>query len=201
MATQWKVSGTYFETCNCEAACPCVFGSPPSSGECSVVVAWHIDQGALDGTKLDGLNVAIAIHSPGHMLKTKWRAAVFLDDKAAPPQAAALGKIFSGQAGGHPANLAAMIGEVLGVKSVPIEYRAEGKRRSLRIGTVGEVEIEALAGPDGGEVTIGNHPLCIAPGFPAVVARSKNARFHDLGINLEVNGKNGFYSRFSYQSA
>jgi hypothetical protein len=36
MAEQWNLTGTYFETCNCEAACPCVFlstlalGSAPS---------------------------------------------------------------------------------------------------------------------------------------------------------------------------
>jgi hypothetical protein len=33
MPTSWKVSGSYFETCNCEAACPCIFLSPPTSGD------------------------------------------------------------------------------------------------------------------------------------------------------------------------
>ena len=196
MSNQWKVSGTYFETCNCEVACPCVFLSPPTTGDCIALVAWHIEQGAWDGTKLDGLNVVLAVHSPGHMLKTKWRVALYLDERAAPAQADALGKIFSGQAGGHPANLAPLIGEVLGAKSAALEYRAEGKRRSLRIGAIAE----AAPGPDGGEITIQNHPFCVAPGYPAVVARSKHARFHDLGLNLEVSDKNGFYSPFSYQS-
>lgn len=201
MNAQWKVSGTYFEVCDCQVACPCVFLGPPTSGECTVVVAWHIDEGGFGETKLDGLNAVLAIHSPGHMLKTKWQVALYLDQRATPPQAEALGKIFSGQAGGHPANLAPMIGQVLGAKSAAIEYRAEGKRRSLRIGDIARAEIEAVAGADGSETTIHNHPLCVAPGFPAVVARSKEARFHDLGLNLEVSEKNGFYSKFAYQSA
>ena len=136
----WRVSGTYFETCNCEAACPCVFLSPPTSGECTVLVAWHIEQGAFGSTNLDGLNVALAVHSPGHMLKTKWQVALYLDQRATAPQSEALGKIFSGQAGGHLANVAPLIGEVLGVKSAPIEYQAEGKRRSLRIGEIASAE-------------------------------------------------------------
>lgn len=30
MTTEWKVSGTYFEACNCDVACPCVFTSAPA---------------------------------------------------------------------------------------------------------------------------------------------------------------------------
>ena len=200
MSTKWNVSGIYFEACNCEAACPCVFTGPPTSGECTVLIGWHIDQGAFGDAKLDGLNVALAVHSPGHMFKTKWQVALYLDERAAPPQSEALAKIFSGQAGGHLANVAPLIGEVLGVKNAAIEYRAEGKRRSLRIGKVAEVEIEAIPGQGEAEITIQNHPLCVAPGEPAVVARSKRARFHDFGMDLEVTEKNGFYSRFKYQS-
>ena len=59
----------------------------------------------------------------------------------------------------------------------------------------------SVAGPDGGDVTIHNHPLCVAPGYPAVVARSKRVQFRDFDLKLEVSGKNGFYSPFAYQSA
>jgi hypothetical protein len=72
----WQLKGTYIESCNCEIACPCVFLSAPTQGECTALVAWHIDQGNDDQVKLDGLNVALAVHSPGHMAQTKWNAAV-----------------------------------------------------------------------------------------------------------------------------
>jgi hypothetical protein len=198
---RWQVSGTYFEACNCESACPCVFLSPPTSGSCTVVVAWHIEQGKFDNTSLDGLNAVLAANSPGHMLKTKWEVALYLDQRASPPQAEALGKIFSGQAGGHPANLVPFIGKVLGVKAAAIEYEARDKKRALRMGDIGQIEIESAAGGDGAPLTLQNLPLCIAPGFPIVVARSKTARFNDLGLSLEVSDKNGFYSPFAYQSA
>lgn len=198
--TRWQVSGTYFEACNCDSACPCVFLSPPTDGGCTVVIAWHIEQGNFAGTSLDGLNAVLAVHAPGHMLKTKWEVALYLDQRANPPQAEALGKIFSGQAGGHLSNLAPLIGKVLGVKSTVIEYEANGKKRALRVGDIARIEIESAAGADGGQFTLQNLPLCVSPGFPAVVARSKSARFDDLGLRLEVTDKNGFYSPFAYQS-
>ena len=165
-----------------------------------MVIAWHIEQGNFAGTSLDGLNAVLAVHAPGHMLKTKWEVALYLDQRANPPQAEALGKIFSGQAGGHLSDLVPLIGKVLGVKSTVIEYEANGKKRALRVGDIARIEIESAAGADGGQFTLQNLPLCVSPGFPAVVARSKSARFDDLGLRLEVTDKNGFYSPFAYQS-
>lgn len=97
----WSVNGTYFEACNCAAACPCVFLSAPTEGNCTVVVAWHIDKGSFEGASLDGFNVALLAHSPGHMLQTKWKVALYLDSRASVDQQKALGQIFSGQAGGR----------------------------------------------------------------------------------------------------
>jgi hypothetical protein len=50
-------------------------------------------------------------------------------------------------------------------------------------------------------VTIGNHPFTAVPGFPAVVAKSKQMKFNDYGLKWEVSNKNGFFSPFAYQSA
>lgn len=199
MADKWGVSGTYFETCNCEAACPCVFLSAPSTGDCSVLIGWHVERGRFEDVTLGGLNVALAVHSPGHMLEVPWQAALYLDERATPEQKDALMHIFSGQAGGHPSLLAKYIGEVLGVTSAPIEYHAEGKKRSMRIEGVAEAEIEAIPGLNG-DVTISNHPLCIAPGYAAVVSKSTKLKYHDHGMSWELSGKTGFQSPFSYQS-
>ena len=38
MAIEWRLTGSYFETCNCEAACPCNFLGPPTDGHCTVLV-------------------------------------------------------------------------------------------------------------------------------------------------------------------
>ena len=91
------------------------------------------------------------------------------------------------------------MGQVLGVKAVPIEYRAAGKRRSISIPSLAAAEIEALKGQGDAEVTIANHPVA-ASGFPAVVAKSKHASCRDYTFNWEISGKNGFYSPFEYQA-
>jgi hypothetical protein len=177
-----------------------VFTGPPTNGECDALIGWHIDKGNFGDTRLDGFNTALFVHTPGHMLQTKWKVALYVDQKADAKQRDALTKIFSGGAGGHLAALGPLIGEVLGVKSATIDYRANGKNRSLTIPQVAQMEIEALAGQGGQDVTISNVPFTAVPGYPAVVCHSKQLSYHDHGFNLQVSQKNGFYSPFSYQA-
>ncbi len=200
MPEKWNLTGTYFETCNCDVACPCVFLSPPTTGDCTLLVAWHIERGSYGNIMLDRLNVALAVHSPGLMVATKWKAALYFDGKASEAQKNALMQIFTGQAGGHPAALVSFVGEVIGVKSVDIDYHAAGKRRSVKIAGVAEAEIEAMGGAGGSEVTINGHPLCLAPGYAATVAKSKRLSYHDHGLTWEISEKTGFFSPFAYQS-
>jgi hypothetical protein len=199
--TQWKLTGTYFETCNCEAACPCAFMSPPTEGVCHAIVAWHIKHGTFGKIMLDGLNVALLVDAPGKMTESKWTAGAYVDDKASEAQKDALLTIFTGQAGGHPAVLASFIGELLGIKSVPIHYQGDGKNRSFRIPGIADAELEALEGQDGKPITIENHPICIAPGIPATVARSKHFKLSDYGYDWKLSGRNGYLSDFSYSGA
>ncbi|HRF71937.1 MAG TPA: DUF1326 domain-containing protein [Accumulibacter sp.] len=200
MENALNVSGTYFESCNCFAPCSCVCLSAPTEGDCAALIAWHIDQGALGAVKLDGLNVVLFAHAPGHMMETKWRVALYLDQRATSAQQEALGQVFSGQAGGPLAALAPLIGEVMGVSTAAIEYVADGKRRSLSIAGIAEAEIEAIPGQGGGDVTIERHPFTPVPGFPAVVAKSSRFRYADHGYQREVSDRNGFYSPFQYTS-
>jgi hypothetical protein len=200
MAEKWSLKGTYFESCNCAATCPCIFLSDPTEGNCTVLVAWHVEQGNYGGTKLDGLNVALAVIAPGNMAKTKWKAAAYLDQRASGDQKNALATIFTGQAGGHPAVLASFIGELMGAHDAQIDYSAQGKTRSLSIKGVAEVEIESIAGAGGADVTVSGHPLCISPGFPATVAHSKKLTYKDHGQAWNLSGRNGLHSPFAYEN-
>lgn len=198
--SQWNLKGTYFETCSCEAACPCIFTSPPTDGDCKAMVAWHIDKGVYADTRLDGLNVALAVHAPGTMVATKWRVAAYFDDNASAAQSEALHAIFGGKSGGHPAVLASFIGEMVGAKSVPMVYTTDGRKSSLSIPGTAEAQIEQLDGQGGGPITIEGHPLCVAPAKPATLARSSRFTFDDFGWSWTFSGKNGLMSDFVYQS-
>jgi hypothetical protein len=200
MTEKWQVRGTYFEACNCKTACPCNFLGAPSEGECKVVVAWHVDEGSYGAVDLTGLNVALFAYAPGHMMEGKWKVALYTDDRANPAQTEALAKIFSGQEGGHLAALGPLIGEVLGVNAAPIEYQAEGTRRSVRIGHIAEMEIEGIVGQEGRPVEVCNLPFTVVPDVPMVAAKSTRCRYEDHGFSLEISDRSAYYSPFAYQA-
>ncbi|MFL6339493.1 MAG: DUF1326 domain-containing protein [Nitrososphaeraceae archaeon] len=199
----WRLEGDYFEACNCDSVCPCILLGNPDQGECDLTVAWHIDKGHLNNTSLVGLNVAAVFHTPGNMWTgPKWKAALYLDERATKDQADALGKIFSGKAGGFFGVIAGFIGELAGVRSVPIKFEvADGnRRRTLQIPSAIDLTIEDMEGADKTkEVIISNTPMGVAPGFATVVAKSTKNSYSDYGMKWDNSGKNGLYSRFSYE--
>ncbi len=199
MSDQWRISGLYFENCNCRILCPCLFLGDPSEGDCTTVSAWHIEKGSYTDNPLDGLNVVMVIYCQGNMGQGKWKVALYLDETANQLQKDALTRIYTGDVGGHPAVLASFVGEVLGIRSLPIEFQAQGKRRVLVIPDIVESEIEAIAGEDGAEVTFSNTPLCITPGQTSVVAKSKRLSFRDHGMQVDTSKRYGSYAPFSYQ--
>lgn len=194
----WSLKGKYFEACNCEAACTCLFLSPPTEEDCTLLVGWHINEGDHEGTSLEGLNVALAVYSPGHMAEVQWQVALYLDDRASETQSQALAAIFSGQAGGHPARLASHIGEVLGAGPATISFETEGKRTVMTIAGIANVAIAAIPGQGDEDITIANHPLAISPGFPGTLARSETLVYNDHGFEWDLTEKNGFFAPFEY---
>jgi hypothetical protein len=197
----WQLSGTYFEACNCDVACPCIFLSPPTQGHCNVLVGWHIDSGNDQATRLDGLNVVLAAHAPGHMAQGKWRVAVYVDERASQPQRDALLRIFGGQAGGHPGMLASFIGEVTGAHFTRIDFSSGAQGCALKIPNVAEAEIVPLEGQGKGAVTVSGHPLCVAPGYPATIAKSKQVSYSGpAGMSWSERDKTGMFSPFAYQA-
>jgi hypothetical protein len=65
----------------------------------------------------------------------KMAMALYIDESASNDQKAALTEIFSGKVSGFFGVAAILIEEVLGVKSLPIEFSVEAKRRRIKIPT------------------------------------------------------------------
>src|SRR5436305_6302166 len=123
MSMSWKVEGTYFENCNCDFACPCTvttFAAPGTEDRCTVVLAYHVARGEVDGVDVSGHSVAGVADAPAQMITGNWRVGLIIDDKASKAQADKLAGVFSGQMGGPMATLAALIAEVLGIEQQPI---------------------------------------------------------------------------------
>lgn len=194
----WTLEGHFFESCTCKDVCPCLHMGSPTEGTCTGLVAWHIDRGAFENTPLDGLNVVVALHTPGAMADGNWKVVLYLDETGNEAQRQALATIFSGEAGGHPAVLASFIAEVLGIEHVPIHYESTEGEVRLSVGQTAGAVVHANEGQDGKPVTLHNHPLAVAPGFPAVLATSESLRHQAYGIELDTGRRAAAYSGFSY---
>jgi len=198
MAESWTVEGHYVEACTCEAICPCITLSPPTEGSCTAIVGWQVNRGRYGNLPLDGLNVAAGVFSPGNMKENDWSAALYIDERATPPQREALTQIFGGSAGGHPARIAQHIAEVKGVHFVPISFETDGKRGSLRVGSVGDSTWQPIERHGAGNVTVQGQPLIISPGNTVVVGRASRARFQDHGIEFDASGRQAMVAPYSY---
>jgi len=207
MATDWQFSGDYFENCSCTVVCPCLIStaapltSRPTEGVCDVALIFHVDKGSYGGTALDGLNVALAVHTPGVMADGNWSVAAYIDERADDKQTEALGAIFTGAAGGPMAILAPLIGKTLGVKKVPILYKIDGKKRSAEIPNVLHMAVDPLptAHPSGEMWANVGHP--VSPDKLALAVGAAGNTFSDYGMRWDNSGKNGHYAPISWSSA
>jgi len=101
----YRVRGTYLESCNCEAPCPCrrIDGRPggrSTYGICDGALSWSIDAGEADGIDLAGLGVVIATRYSDDEEGSPWSFAMFVDERGNGAQRHALEEIFSGGLGG-----------------------------------------------------------------------------------------------------
>jgi hypothetical protein len=204
--TEWRLSGDYFENCNCRVVCPCLISpaapltAQPTEGVCDVALAFHIDRGNYGEVALDGLNLVLVAHTPGPMADGDWTVAVYLDERASDPQAAALGAIFSGAEGGPMANFAPLIAINLGARKAPIAYQIAGKRRSAEIPGIMHMAVEPLPSlrPDGESWAAVGHP--VAPDKLALAVGRPGSTFADHGMRWDNSGRNGHYAPISWSN-
>ena len=204
--TNWRFSGDYFESCNCDVVCPCLASlrapltARPSQGVCDLALFFHIDRGSYGELSLDGLNVAVIAHWPGPMADGDGTLAAYIDERAGDRQTAALGAIFGGAEGGPMAAFAPLVGANLGVKKVPISYAIAGKSRSAEIPGILHMAVAPLPTmhPSGEIWTALGHP--IAPDRLALAVCSPNSTFADHGMRWDNSGKNGHYAPINWSN-
>jgi hypothetical protein len=204
--TRWQIAGDYFENCNCDVVCPCLFSpnapltSMPTAGACEVAFGFHVDRGSYGDIPLDGLNVAMAVRTPGPMAEGNWSAALYLDERADEQQRQALQAIFTGSVGGPVAALAPLISTVLGVKTVPITFHKEGQRRSVEIKSVMQLAVHALPSmnPDEEIWAKTGHPF--APTSLAMAVGDAKSTWADYGMHWDNTGKNAHYAPINWSN-
>ena len=137
----WRISGSYFESCNCDAICPCrkIDGAPggrSTHGECLGVLSWLIEEGQADGVGLDGLPVAMATRYSDDEEGSPWSWILYVDANATEEQREAIEAIYSGRLGGDAEKhfpWAWKASERVAVRPVEIEVEHSRRRQFLRV--------------------------------------------------------------------
>jgi hypothetical protein len=193
----YKLEGELLEACSCGAPCPCWIGEDPDQGTCDAFLFYRIDRGTVKGVDVSGLCIGGVAHIPGNILKGNWKLALYVDDRASAKQKEALVDAWSGKLGGPLADLAELIGEVVGVYSAPIEFRLSQGKGTLKVGNVVDAEMAPYTDKNGHPTTIRDTAFSTIPGSPAYVAKASHNK-----VNLSQHGMHwAFYGRNAIQGS
>ena len=124
---------------------------------------------------------------------------LFLDNAASDEQADKLGAVFGGQLGGPPAMLAPLVGELLGMERVAIEYADDGRRHRVRIGDAVDIEIEDFVPPGSPTGEVSKITGVLHPANSTLtMAKATRSHFDAFGLRFDNEGKNGHSAPFSW---
>jgi hypothetical protein len=200
---QWRVAGTYFESCNCDAVCPCRMvsgqrGGRSTHGECIGLLSWRIEDGRAGDVDLDGLAVALVCRYHDDEPGSPWRLVLHVDERATREQHDALAAIFLGDAGGeHVSGLpwVRKAVESVAVRSSRVEIVHDGSRHEVRVGDAAAVRATRPV-DDQGDVS------CIISGYERIGTElyADELRLHGDGFDQELRGNCAFVTTFEYVS-
>jgi len=208
MATpSWKVTGQYYETCNCDFVCPCILtqmSAMPTKGPCIFSMAFTIDRGTYGSLTLDGLGFVVLGLTPEAMGKGNWTVGVIVDERASAEQRDAIVAIASGSAGGPMSALSGLVGSFAGVESSAIQFNRDGVKWSVKAGSLVDMAAEGVMGinPQNTspmQVTNSGHPASDA----LTLCHASRSHVNALGFawNDDSGRNNGHYAPFAWQGA
>ena len=198
----YDIEGRLLEVCTCNVLCPCWVGEDPDYKTCDTTIAWGIEKGTVDGVAVDDLVFAVSAHIPKNILEPKsWTAVVFVDDRATEAQQDVLIRLFTGQLGGAVADLAGLIGEVVGVERARMTFTVDGGRGRLAIGDAVTADMAPFTGATGNPTTLAETVFSTIPGSP--VYASKASRYTRDGSahgipSVDLEGHNALQGQFKF---
>jgi hypothetical protein len=199
--TGWQIAGDYFESCNCDAICPCrmVGGRPggrSTHGTCLGVLSWLIHEGHASETDLSGLAAAFSIRYDDDEPGSPWSFVVHVDERGSEEQREALVGILVGRLGGDDVLRLPWVrkpSELLDVRVDPIELRIGPDGNELRVGRAIELSASRPFETD-------ERVSCVIPGHHVAGRELYADRLSvaDDPYEWELAGNCAFVSAFSY---
>lgn len=195
----YQLTGTLLEACSCGVLCPCWIGADPDGGSCDAFNAYHFNSGTIRGVDVTGLNMVQVVHIPGNVLTPgSWRVLRFVDDWASDEQFAAIIDAYDGKLGGPLADLAGLIGEVVGAERCSISHEMVEGHGTLRVANFVSAEMEPFRGMDGTITTLRDSLFSTVPGSPAWVgkAMTNTVNIPDHGFSWSFENRNAIQAEY-----
>ena len=198
----YQLEGRLLEVCTCNILCPCWVGEDPDGGTCDGLFAWHFDKGSVNGTDVTGRTFGWIGHIPGNILEGNWRIVVFLDEDVTDEQEQALLDVWTGKLGGPIADLAQLIGEVISIERVPIEFTVEGVKGTVKFGDAASANLEPYKGATGESTTLNDTIFTTIPGSPAYVGKAEHYRVDipQHGFEIDLQDHNAVQGSFRFEA-
>ena len=197
----WRIRGTYFESCNCEAICPCrridgVPGGRSTYGVCMGVLSWLVEEGVAEGIDLSGLPVALASRYSDDEPGSPWTWVLYLDARASDGQRAVVEGIFTGRLGGDAERhfpWAWKASELVAVR--PVEITVDHTRRRQRLRIRDHISVRIRDRYQGSETV-----TCVIPGHERTGEElvADELVVEDGELSFEYRGVCGYGSTFEY---
>jgi hypothetical protein len=200
LMANYEVEGSLLEACSCGTLCPCWVGDDPDGGSCDSFVAYRIDKGTIRDVDVGGIAFALVARIPGNVLKGNWKVAVYMSDKATPAQKQAILDAWTGKLGGPLADLANLVGEVLGVHDAPVEFQLDKGKGTLKIGQFVDAEMAPFTDAKGNPTTLRDTIFSTIPGSPAYVAKAShhNVNIPEHGMQWSFQNRNAIQGDFRF---
>jgi hypothetical protein len=194
----YAVEGKLLEACSCGGPCPCWVGDDPDGGTCDAFLAYHYDKGHINDVDVSGLTLALVSKIPGNVLAGNWKMAVYVDSQASSKQKEAILAAHTGKLGGPLADLAKLVGEVVGVYDVPIQFNMSEGKGTVRIGDAVSAEMAPYADAQGRPTKLVDTIFSTIPGSPAYVGKATTHRVNipQHGMIWEFTGRNAILGDF-----
>jgi hypothetical protein len=200
--TSWRVAGSYYEACSCEAVCPCRRqgdrpGGRSTYGVCDFVLSWFIQTGAAGELSVADRRVVMAGSYDDDQPGSPWSVVLYLDERCTPRQRDALADIFLGRAGGRAfTNYARAIGTVHAVRTAAITLDHATDRERIGVGRYVTVRTR----------TPFHHRVRVSCGIPGHDRPGQELvvdlmRVQEPGLSWDLRGRCGFATTFDYRSS
>lgn len=199
----YSVSGSYFESCNCDPICPCrmsdgIPGGRSTHGICFGALAWLVDDGHIGDVDVSGLKVVLTVRYDDDELGSPWTIVLHVDADGSEQQRAALTEVFLGGLGGPKVGALPWVRKtrhLVDVRANAISLEPDGDGYLLLVGDA--VRLRATRPVESDAVV-----RCGIPGYDEAGRElvAEQLTVHDEPFDYELSGNCAFASLFAYTS-